>query len=91
MTLARRSEGEIELSEAPQVDIAIARDEDLARLDRIIEQVDMGDRFVIDEAEGRGVGIRGTVQDLWVAVWASHRRRKSGRARSRCFRTQPSS
>jgi hypothetical protein len=60
VTVARRSEGEVEPSETPQVNLAIARDENLAGLDSIIEQIDVGDGFVVDEAERRGVGIRGT-------------------------------
>jgi len=51
-------------SEAPQVNLAVACDENPAGLS-IIEQTDVGDRFVIDKAERRG-GIRGTTQDLGV-------------------------
>jgi hypothetical protein len=68
LTGTRWGEGEVELSEAPHVDLAIAREEDLACLDGIIVQVDVGDCFVVEEAEGRGVGIRGTAQDLGVTV-----------------------
>ena len=69
MTVVRRSEGDVEPSETPQVNLAIARDENLAGLDNIIEQIDVGDCFVVDKAERRGVGIRGTAQDLGVTVW----------------------
>ena len=68
-------EWKVELSEALQVylAIAIARDEDLACFDGIVAQVDVCDGFVVEEAERRGVGIRGTAQDLWgtTTVWTS--------------------
>ena len=69
MTVARRSEGEVEPSETPQANLAIARDENLADLDSIIEQIDVSNCFVVDKAEGQGVGICGTAQDLGVTVW----------------------
>jgi hypothetical protein len=68
VTGTRWGEREVELSEAPQVEFAIARDDDLAGLDGIVAQVDVCDCFVVEEAEGRGVGVRGTAQNLEATI-----------------------